>query len=276
MFAGFLAVKTKPAQACRPSCFPADCPDYCHTDTVFVGDDGCEKECPPNAPEEESCPEECHYDTVYVSDGQCGQKECLSNSPEAGTCPTECGYPGGTVPDGICGTLDCSATDPCENGPTSTPTPTPISPRGGPGPAGPPVCGAATPAAPHLISATTIGGNKVGLKWSKVNGASHYTIYYGPSSGNYLYSVPNTGDTDNFIIEGMSGGCFAVRAVNDCAPSEASNEVCTGAVGGVAQVLGLSDTSNDLAQSLFFWAGMAMIVFGTRLIGREASGKISA
>ncbi len=107
-------------------------------------------------------------------------------------------------------------------------------------------------------------------------GQGHYTIYYGHSSGNYLYSVPNTGDTDNFIIEGMSGGCFAVRAVNDCAPSEASNEVCTGAVGGVAQVLGLSDTSNDLAQSLFFWAGMAMIVFGTRLIGREASGKISA
>ena len=41
-------------------------------------------------------------------------------------------------------------------------------------------------------------------------------------------------------------------------------------------IAGLSDTGSDLAQSIFFWMGIIMMVFGARLIGREASGKISS
>jgi hypothetical protein len=41
-------------------------------------------------------------------------------------------------------------------------------------------------------------------------------------------------------------------------------------------LVGLSDTGSDLAQAIFFWAGILMIVYGSRLIGREASGKISS
>ena len=39
-------------------------------------------------------------------------------------------------------------------------------------------------------------------------------------------------------------------------------------------LVGLSDTGSKLAQAIFFWAGILMIVFGARLIGREASDKL--
>lgn len=41
-------------------------------------------------------------------------------------------------------------------------------------------------------------------------------------------------------------------------------------------IAGLSDTGSDLAQLIFFWMGILMIVMGAQLIGREASGKISS
>ena len=150
-----------------------------------------------------------------------------------------------------------------------TPTDTPSSnggPGGGGGPAGAPSCGAATPNAPYLVSATAIGGNKVNLNWQKVAGASHYTISYGPNSGNYPWGVPNTGNTGEYEIGSISSGCFVVRAVNDCAPSLPSNEVCTGQVQG--QVLGLSSTSGE-SNYTYIIIGFASVLFGTKLIRKE-------
>lgn len=46
-----------------------------------------------------------------------------------------------------------------------------------------------------------------------------------------------------------------------------------GGVGGGPGVIGLSDTRSKAAQALFFWAGLLMIVYGIRLIGKETSGK---
>ena len=39
-------------------------------------------------------------------------------------------------------------------------------------------------------------------------------------------------------------------------------------------LVGLSDTGSELAQAIFFWAGIIMIAGGAKLIGREASGKL--
>ena len=120
-----------------------------------------------------------------------------------------------------------------------TPSPTPEDPGiGGPGPASAPVCTDTKPGTPTLLSATFIGASSINIKWNQVNGADNYSIFYGPSSGNYLYGVPATGNTDNFTVNGLANGCFILRAVNGCAPSDPSNEVCTGAIGG--QVLGAS------------------------------------
>lgn len=224
-------------------------------------------------PQEDPCPDSCHTDTIFVNDGDCGQKACEPNAPAEESCPTHCDYPSGQVSDGQCGLKECPATDPCEEptpSPSPTPTPTDEPPRGGP--PGPPVCGASTPNAPFLVSATAIGGNQVKLVWQKVSGATHYSIFYGPSSGNYLYGVPNAGDTDNFTINGMSAGCYVVRAVTDCAPSDASNEICIGQVAG--QVLGLSTTSGEEDTSpALFWAGVLALLTGARVLTKELEKK---
>ena len=40
-------------------------------------------------------------------------------------------------------------------------------------------------------------------------------------------------------------------------------------------IAGLSDTSSGEAQAIFFWVGLAMLAYGSNLIGRELLGKIS-
>jgi len=125
-----------------------------------------------------------------------------------------------------------------------------------------------------LKSATSIGGNQVKIVWEKVERATHYTVSYGPSSGNYPWGVPDTGDTDNFTIGGLSSGCFVVRAVNDCAPSDPSNEVCTSEM--VGQVLGLSTTSSGVAVNPFsFFAGLSLLFLGTKNLTGEFSKRRS-
>lgn len=146
--------------------------------------------------------------------------------------------------------------------PTPTPTPTlvPAGAEGGVGgPPGAPVCGAQTPPAPNLKSLTAVGIGEVELIWDPVEPSTHYSISYGPSSGNYLYGVDNAGKVSSFTVGGLGKGtyCFAVRAVNDCAPSSLSNERCTGAVLGVSKVLGVTTLgatgsfSDQLFQILF-------------------------
>lgn len=157
---------------------------------------------------------------------------------------------------------DCSWCWPCpEPTPTSEPSPPPSEPTpttppsaGGPGepgppaPPGPPVCGVPAPPAPILLSVTPSGAGQADLSWTAVTPVTHYSISYGLSSGNYIYGVDNTGNVTFFSVGGLDPArdyCFAVRAVNDCAPSELSNEICTGV--GAGQVLGvttLADTGS--------------------------------
>lgn len=103
------------------------------------------------------------------------------------------------------------------------------------------------------------------LEWDPVSKATHYTVSYGPSPGNYLWGVPNTGNVTSTIIGDISGGCFVVRAVNDCAPSDPSNEFCTGQI--APQVLGLSTTGGSGGiNPVTFWFGLMAFIFGLRLV----------
>jgi hypothetical protein len=156
----------------------------------------------------------------------------------------------------------------CE-GPTLTPTPTnvPETPRGGNGPASAPVCNNTVPAAPRILSANSIGGNSVKVIWTKVTPADSYTILYGTKSGDYPYSVFSTGDTDNYVINGISAGCFAIKASNGCMPGPLSSELCTGGVGGQvlgASTLGTTGAFTDSISNLVM--AMGLILSGLGLI----------
>ena len=143
--------------------------------------------------------------------------------------------------------------------PTSeiTPTPVPTNPPtagdnggGGGGPAEPSHCGSATPSTPFLRTLIRLGNGQVELVWDPVDPSSGYAISYGPKPGDYLYGVSDTGKVNSFIIGDLGGGnyCFAVRALNGCAPGELSNEKCTNDVLGTGiggAVLGATGNSLD-------------------------------
>jgi len=121
--------------------------------------------------------------------------------------------------------------------PTSSPSVTPTTPAGQtPTPTRSipeaPVCTDAVPPAPSITSAVSIGGNSVKVTWIKVTPATSYTILYGTKKSTYPYSVFDTGNTDNYTINGISNGCFVIKAVNGCMPGPQSPEVCSG--GGVS------------------------------------------
>jgi hypothetical protein len=224
----------------------------------------------------------CHQEVVDIQNRtiSCNEAPIIACEAE-GQCPTYCGYKGGTVPDGKGGYKTCESTqacvediygctdpeainynpeatkddDSCEYQP-GEPAPTG---NGVGGPVGAPVCTNITPTAPTLNSATSAGVNSILVRWSKVADATHYSIFYGPSSGNYPYSVPDTGNTDNFVINGLGSGCFAVKAVNNCAPGPLSNEVCTGRVLGASNVLGASTLgATGAAEENIFYALFAL------------------
>jgi hypothetical protein len=133
------------------------------------------------------------------------------------------------------------------------------------------------PSAPILLAATAVGGGQVDLSWTAVEPATHYSLSYGPSSGNYLYGVSNMGKVTSFAVGGLDPGadyCFAVRAVNDCAPSELSNEICTGVAGRVLGVTTLADTG-DLVDDLYW----LLVIISAVCVGlglRQLSAKKSA
>jgi hypothetical protein len=151
--------------------------------------------------------------------------------------------------------------------PTLTPTPTSLPAVGGDGgggdggTAGPPHCGAEVPAAPRLVNLDRPKPAEVILVWTPVEPTTHYAIVYGLTSGNYLYGVDNTGKVTSFTVGGLNPNadyCFAVRAVNDCAPSPLSNELCTTKTLGAAagQVLGVSTlgATGDSTEKLFLYS----------------------
>lgn len=95
---------------------------------------------------------------------------------------------------------------------------------------GAPSCNNEAPKAPKIVSAVTSGKNEITLIWEKpVSGnVSHYSVAYGLMKGKPLYGVANVGNVNSFKVSGLSGGVtyyFIVKAVNDCTPSAASNEV---------------------------------------------------
>lgn len=153
-----------------------------------------------------------------------------------------------------CGTPTPTPTEPEPTPTVSQPSPTPTLPPTGGGDGGgvggppssgggeAPHCGAQVPSSPFLRSLRVLGGGEIELVWDPVEPVTFYSLSYGPSSGNYLYGVPDTGKVNSFKVGGLGSGdyCFIVRAVNDCAPSSLSNERCTGAVLGVAKVLGVT------------------------------------
>jgi hypothetical protein len=150
---------------------------------------------------------------------------------------------------------------------TSTPQPveTGASVSTGTSNSGSPVCNDSQPNTPYLLSAKPTGANAVNVSWEKVLGnADGYSIEYGPTSKNYIYSALNLGNVDNYTINGLSGGCFAVRAWNGCADSALSNEVCTGGMGGSSQVLGASTMAGTgvLEDNIYY----ALFTLGALLI----------
>ena len=164
---------------------------------------------------------------------------------------------------------------------TPTPLPTPTSPPSvgeGEGTGGGAVyhCGAAIPPAPTLLKVSR-RESEADLEWTAVEPVTHYSISYGLSSRNYIYGIPNTGKVTFFTVGSLQNGvnyCFAVRAINDCAPSELSNEICTGAVLGVAtggkvlgvSTLGATGTFSNQAGQILFIIGCLCLSLGLRLL----------
>ncbi len=164
--------------------------------------------------------------------------------PCPSTCPTWPPRPSPTIVPSPTPTPEVTPSPSPEDSPLGTPVPTNSSGTGGPGGGdpGPSVCTDTTPNVPYLKTAMSVGGNSVKLTWEKVTGASTgYSIFYGPTCDNFLYSVVDTGNVDNYTVNGLTSGCFQIRAKNGCAIGDPSNNVSTGSDSGTGgQVLGAS------------------------------------
>ncbi len=146
--------------------------------------------------------------------------------------------------------------------PTPSPTPTEVA-RGGLSEAGAPVCSDPVPPTPTILSLTRIDNDSFRLVWSKVTPATSYSIIYGPA-GNLIYSVFDTGDTDNFVINGISQGCFAVKSVNGCMPGGYSSQVCSGGQGAVLGASTLGATGSLDFSKVLYSIGFLLTAMGLR------------
>ncbi len=158
-----------------------------------------------------------------------------------------------------------------------------------------PVCKDQKPqSAPKLLSAVTTGKNQVTLTWSSASGpVTYYLISYGGKPGSSDYGNPNIGgkDTTSYVVKNLSESqtyYFKVRAGNNCAPGEFSNEIAVKAIGdkllGPAKgfksgSLGLSETKfkpinitnpNHITQSGATWFEKILSFFSRLLKIRSA------
>ncbi len=161
----------------------------------------------------------------------------------------------------------------CGSEPTPTPTPTPPSDNTDTtsdedsGEA--PQCTVGKPATPTITAVSYINATTVTVFWSGVSPVTHYTLSYGTTPGNYQYGVPNTGNVTAYTVGGLQSGVtyyFVVYAVNDCQPSDRSNEVSTqGSVLGAStggDVLGASTTALASTGKWFEQAATLLAILG--------------
>jgi flagellar basal body-associated protein FliL len=115
-------------------------------------------------------------------------------------------------------------------------------------------CNYNAPGAPQLTSAVANGDNQITLTWTDASDpVSYYLISYGLTSGQYIYGNPNVGNqgTTSYTVGNLAAGTtyyFAVKAVNGCTPSSASNEVSATTTGGVVAATptpATADTTSD-------------------------------
>ena len=126
-----------------------------------------------------------------------------------------------------------------------------------------PNCDSAKPAAPTLVSVVRSGSSAT-LTWTPVSNATHYTIAYGLRPNTYIYGVPNTGNVTTYTINALDPNqtyYFAVKAVNNCMPSDFSG---TQNIGG-GQVLGLATTGTAGSIVAFTLAGIALLALSLTL-----------
>jgi hypothetical protein len=127
------------------------------------------------------------------------------------------------------------------------PTPTPTDSSNGSdnsdssgGSVGAPVCDAAVPGTPTILSVIQ-NGTSATITWTAVPDATYYSIVYGTGApGEYQYGVANTGNVTSYTINSLTPGVayhYAVNAVNDCMPGDPGTLSGTGTGG---QVLGAS------------------------------------
>lgn len=79
----------------------------------------------------------------------------------------------------------------------------------------------------HPLLPKAANPKDVRLNWLKANRSTKYTLAFGLSSGNYIYGLPDIGNTDNFTVSYLAPGTtyyFVVRGVNDCMPGPWSME----------------------------------------------------
>jgi hypothetical protein len=135
-----------------------------------------------------------------------------------------------------------------------------------PGPGSAPVCTSTKPGTPTLLSAVKHGSSAT-ITWTAVNDATHYTIFYGTTPGDWKYSVLNTGKVTSFTIGALDPSkqyYFEVRAVNNCAPSDPPTSI------GGGQVLGASTfapTGN--ISTIVFVAALGLIFVGLSLLAKK-------
>lgn len=94
------------------------------------------------------------------------------------------------------------------------------------------------PVAP-VLSLTGTGAGTASLAWNKISDATNYIIWYGVSTGNYIYGA-RIGNVSSYTVQGLGAGnyFFVVRSVDTSNNQSAnSNEVSTGAIAGALGVL---------------------------------------
>ena len=140
------------------------------------------------------------------------------------------------------GNYNVGSTQPPASQPPASQTPASPSPSSGSGGAdidssgssgtqttNTPVCTETPPDAPTNLKAESGPGvGQVRLTWTRSSGTNYYNLVYGTGSKAYQYGAPNIGNTDQFLIRGLTPGrlyYFAVSAVGGCSSSGFTYEV---------------------------------------------------